>query len=289
MTTTATRPRDVNTRTVETPDARRSRKRLSLDARALLIQLGVLVAFLVIWQVAASTGIVNQDFVSSPAQLVQSAIDLYSQQQVWSALGQSGLAMLIAFMIGTLLGVAGGFLLGMVPLLKDAYFGGILFFMSTPKSIFIPIFLLIFGIGPAAPVAYAAFATFFYVCVNVVGGVGLVQEKHLRVVTAYRGSWWQRLTDVVLPASAPGVFAGVWYGIKHSVLEVLIMELYISAAGLGSLIQLYSNRLQVDNVLVLVLTVVIVSVLLGSLWNRLESRLERWRPEKTMDDSLALS
>jgi ABC-type nitrate/sulfonate/bicarbonate transport system permease component len=256
-------------------------KTLSLDARARIIQLVALVIFLTLWEIAADTGLADKGVISSPSEVFTDAGTLFTQPVVWTAFAITGQAMAIAFLIGTAGGVVFGFAIGLVPTIREAYFGAVLFIMSTPKSIFIPIFLLVFGIGTTAPIAYAAFATFFYVCVNVVGGVELVQPKHLRVVTAFNGNWWHRIIDVVLPAAAPGVFAGVWYGIKHSVLEVLIMELYISTAGLGSLIQLYSNRLQTGNVLVVVLTVVIVSVLLGTVWNRLEARLGRWRPDST--------
>jgi NitT/TauT family transport system permease protein len=252
---------------------------MSLDAKARLIQIVALVGFLVVWQLVSTLGIASTQFISSPVDVIVSAIGLLGQGTVWTALAFTGQAMLFAFVIGTALGVIGGFAIGLSRTVRDAYFGAILFIMSTPKSIFIPIFLLIFGIGPNSAIAYASFATFFYVCVNVVGGIGLVEDKHLRVVKAYRGGWRHQLIDVVIPAAAPGIFSGAWYGIKHSVLEVLIMELYISTGGIGALIQNYSNQLKTGNVLALVLFVVIVSILLGTLWTRLELRMSRWRPQ----------
>lgn len=259
------------------PRGRRSR--LSLDAKALVIQGAILLGVLLVWQIAAMIGLLDPDLMPSPVELVINAVNLFSDGATWAAVGKSGLAIVFAFVVGTSTGIVGGFVLGLVPVLKDAFFPVVLFFMSTPKSIFIPIFLLLFGINQSTPVFYAAFASFFYVCVNVVGGVGLVQQKHLTVVDAYKGKWWQRIADVVLPASTPGVFAGIWYGIKHSVFEVLVIELYVSTGGIGSLIQQYSNSFQPGKVLTLVLFVVIISILLGSLWNRLETRLDRWRPE----------
>jgi len=284
----ATRPTAEEAPAAAPSPAPRERRRLSLDAKARLIQVAILLGLLVVWQVASWLGLIGSRFLPGPIELVGTAADVFSDGAVWGAVGKSGLAMLFAFVIGTALGIAVGFLFGLVQVLKDAFFPVVLFFMSTPKSIFIPLFLLLFGINQNAPIAFAAFATFFYVCVNVVGGVGLVQERHLRVVDAYRGKWWQRIVDVILPASAPGVFAGVWYGIKHAVFEVLIIELYISVGGIGALLQEYSYLFQTGRVLSLVLFVVIVSLLLGSLWNRLESRLERWKPEKTTDQSLDL-
>lgn len=283
---TITQPRAGEAPAARTPV--RPRARLSLDAKARIIQVGVLLALLIVWQIASMAGILNPDILPSPIELGVDAGQIFGQAATWGAVGKSGIAILFAFIVGTGAGIVVGFLFGLVRVLKDAFFPVVLFFMSTPKSIFIPIFLLLFGINQTTPVFYAAFATFFYVCVNVVGGVGLVQQKHLTVVDAYGGNWWQRILDVVLPASTPGLFAAIWYGIKHSVFEVLVIELYVSSGGIGTLIHDYSNTLQPGKVLVLVLFVVVVSVLLGTLWNRLETRLDRWRPEHGAEGSITL-
>jgi ABC-type nitrate/sulfonate/bicarbonate transport system permease component len=260
-------------------EARPRYRGLTLIVRAALIRVVVVVAVIILWDVSTRFGWIDKLFVSSPGDVGGAVVQLAGQGIVWDALRETGSAILIAFVCGTLAGIVAGMLLGLVKLLRDAYFGIVLFLLSTPKSIFVPIFLLLFGIGPTAAAVFGAFEAFFYVTVSVVGGVGLVEERHLRIATAFRASWWHRFTDVILPAASPGVFTGLWFGIKHAFLGVLIVELYVSVGGLGQLIRNYTNDLATNKVLALIGEVVVAAVLLGTLWTRVERRMSRWRSD----------
>jgi ABC-type nitrate/sulfonate/bicarbonate transport system permease component len=251
----------------------------SLQGRAALTRVALVLLLIALWDVAARAGWVDALFVSSPAAVAGAAVGLAGESVVWAALQETGLAILIAFVAGTAAGVLAGLTIGLSALIREAYFGAVLFVLSTPKSIFVPIFLLMFGIGPNAAAAFGAFEAFFYVTVSVVGGVGLVEDRHLRIARAFRASTWHRFTDVVLPAAAPGIFTGLWFGIKHAFLGVMIVELYVSAGGLGRLIHQYTSDLATDKVFALIGTVVVAAVVAGALWTRLERRLSRWRQD----------
>lgn len=272
MTTTRTKP----TRSAEVP-TRSRRKSWSVSVRAALIRVAIVVVVVILWDVSTRSGWIDELFVSSPGHVASAAVGLADDGVVWKALRETGSAILIAFVAGTLAGIIAGMLLGLVQILRDAYFGIVLFLLSTPKSIFVPIFLLLFGIGPTAAAVFGAFEAFFYVTVSVVGGVGLIEDRHLRIARAFRASWWRTFTDVILPASSPGIFTGLWFGIKHAFLGVMIVELYVSVGGLGQLIRQYTNDLATDKVFALIGAVVVAAVLLGTLWNRLETRMSRWR------------
>jgi ABC-type nitrate/sulfonate/bicarbonate transport system permease component len=243
--------------------------------RSLLIALAV-----VLWYVSTRVGLVDPVFVSSPEDVVSAAGDVFGVDTVQHAFAVTGKAIGLAFVIGTAAGVAGGLIVGLSRLIRDAYYGPILFIMATPKAIFVPIFLVLFGTDHTA-LAFGSFEAFFYVCVNVVGGVDLVEQRHRTVARAYGARPWHTFTDVLLPAAMPGVFAGIWYGIKHAFLAVVIAELYISAGGLGQVIRQYTNQLETDKVLAMIFAISILAVLVGVAWTRLENRLARWRDERT--------
>lgn len=278
MTTTRTITDRPTGQSKEAP-ARPRRKSWALSVRAALIRVAVVVVVVVLWDTSTRAGWIDELFVSSPGHVASAAVDLAGESAVWMALRETGSAILLAFVFGTSVGIVAGMLLGIFKLLRDAYFGIVLFLLSTPKSIFVPIFLLLFGIGPTAAAVFGAFEAFFYVTVSVVGGVGLVEDRHLRIARAFRARWWRLFTDVILPASSPGIFTGLWFGIKHAFLGVMIVELYVSVGGLGQLIRQYTNDLATDKVFALIGAVVVAAVLLGTLWNRVEMRMSRWRTD----------
>ena len=84
---------------------------------------------------------------------------LLGRAQVQEAIGVTAAEVIVAFMIAVPLGAAIGVLIA-----ENDYFGEIfrpmLFYVfSVPKSIFLPMFILVFGIGFPQKVAYAAFST----------------------------------------------------------------------------------------------------------------------------------
>lgn len=237
----------------------------------------IIVAFLAIWELTTSVGWLDATFVSTPQAVAVAVVDLSRDPVARSALRQTGLSIVLAFVIGTSAGIVIGTILGRVRILRDAYMAPIVFLLSTPKSIFLPIFVLALGIGRGSSSAFGAFEAFFYVVVNVVGGVDLVEPRHLQVAQAYRAGRLATFAEVIFPAAMPGIFSALWFGIKHALLGTMIAELWASRGGLGSLIRLYSNELNTANVLALVLVVSLVAILCGAGWTKVESRLSRWR------------
>lgn len=273
------------TATLETtnvaPVAERRRTGVPLQRRitpAALWLFGLLAVFFLVWETASRTGAVNPLFASRPSDVALGIPELFGNARVRTAIAATAYAMFMAFLYGTGIGILLGYALGFSKLLRDAFYGPALFLLSVPKSIFIPVFMALFGINQRTTIYYAAFSSFIYVLINVVGGFDLVEARHLRVAQAYGAGLRHRIFEVILPASLPGVFTAIWYGLKSSLQGVLIIELFISVGGLGALITFYSNDLRVDLVFGLILLMSITAILVGSLWSRVETSLSRWRP-----------
>lgn len=238
----------------------------------------IVIAGLVTWELVSRLGLINPSFISRPTAVAMAVPELARSPRVRSAVVETGWTMGLAFIYGTSVGVFLGYALGFSRLLRDAFYGPALFLLSVPKSIFIPMFMAFFGINAMTAVYYGAFSCVIYVLVNVVGGFDLIEQKHLMVARAYDAKLRHRLLDVILPGSLPGVFTGIWYGMKNSLQGVLILELFVSVGGLGSTIRFYTNALRVDMVFGIVLGISLTAILAGSAWSRLERRLSRWRP-----------
>lgn len=240
-----------------------------------------IVVFLAVWEVVSRLSLVDPTFISRPTAIIAAIPEMVRDPKTQDAFATTGASIAWAILYGIVAGIVSGYILGTVRVLRDAFYGPALFLMSVPKSIFIPIFMVLFGINTQTAVYYGAFSGFIFVMINVIGGLDLVEEKHLRIATAYGANWRHRIVDIIFPASMPGVFTGIWYGIKNGLQGVLIFELFISVGGLGALIQFNTNGLRTDRVFAIVLGVSIVAILLGEGWSLIERRLSRWRPAST--------
>jgi ABC-type nitrate/sulfonate/bicarbonate transport system permease component len=184
-----------------------------------------------------------------------------------------------SFVIGTAAGMVVGITLGLQPLLREAYFPIIMMLLGTPKSLFLPVIMLFFGLGQESWIFFGSILTFVHVTVNVVAGVDLIEPKHLAVAKAYRAGRWGRFVHVILPGASPGLFTAIWHGLRNGFTGVVIAQLFTATAGIGYLVRVYSNNFQTDLALALVLLVSFVVILVGTAWNRVEKRLTRWRAE----------
>ncbi len=232
---------------------------------------------LLLWELLARAALLDESFASKPSSLVRAAAQLLTDSQVHTALGTTLFAVGMSFAIGTGLGVVVGVALGLQKLLRDAYFPIVMMLLGTPKSVFLPIIMLFFGLGATSAIVFGSILTFVHVTVNVVAGVDLVEPKHLAVARAFRASRWQRFVHVIIPGASPGLFTAMWHGLRNAFVGVVIAQLFTATAGIGYLVRVYSNNLQTDRALSLVLIVSLVVILVGTGWNRVERRLTRWR------------
>jgi ABC-type nitrate/sulfonate/bicarbonate transport system permease component len=248
-----------------------------LADKALVTRVLVLAVCVAIWDLVVRVGLVDPLFLAPPGKVVLAVGDLFSQSSVITAFAQTGQSILIAFVIGAGAGMVIACLMGASETVRTAYLTPMTFILSTPKSIFLPVCTLIFGISGTSAAAFGAFEAFFYVVVNVLGGLELVDDRHVRVARAFRASRRHLYADVIVPSALPGIFAALWYGIKHAFLGVMIAQLWASQGGIGSLIRNYSAQLKTQYVLAIVLVITVVAVFAGAMWTLVETRMNRWR------------
>ena len=249
--------------------ARRSRV---IAVRTLLVVAGV-----ALWQCLSWAGSLDPDLVASPATIVAGAATIVSEGAAMHAFGVSVLSFFLAFVIGAAAGVISGFGLGVSKVLRAAFMPWFLFWLSAPKSAFLPIFLLMFGIGPDMAVAFGAFSAIPYVAVNVVSGVDLVRTRDARTARAFGAKRWDYFSGVLLPSALPGVVIGLWHAANRAVGGVLIAELFVSTIGVGSLLRRYTAIGDTGLLMGAMVLVTIVAVLFAQVWSMLESKASVWK------------
>lgn len=250
---------------------RRDERWLPFD-RALLA-----VVILAVWQLAVSSGLVNPRFVPSPASIAIATGELAMSGDVrravldacWMVLVSSG----IAAAVGIPLAAATGLSDRLYRILNPA----ITTLFATPKLIFLPLFILAFGVQFNAKVAYGATSALFPLMVMVIAGVRAVDPRFLKVSRALGANRAQTIAHVTIPAAMPSLFVGLWHCVKHALLGVLIVELFVSRQGVGALIRKYTATFQPENVFALIVALSLFAMLVSQLIGALEKRVSGWR------------
>lgn len=204
---------------------------------------------------------------------------------LWSDLAHGGLVgdllyslrnIALGLLIATVLGVAGGLVIGEVRVLRTALGPLLDFARATPTVGFVPVIILTLGIGVGPKIFLIAFASLWPVLLNTVSGVQGVNPAVRETARGYRIPWLLRLRRVILPAALPQIFAGVRIALSVAVVMMVVSEIYGSPVGLGNFILQSETGFQVDDTWAGTILIGVVGYVLSVLLLAAEHRMLRW-------------
>jgi NitT/TauT family transport system permease protein len=183
---------------------------------------------------------------------------------------------MLGFFIGVVVGVVLGVIIGSSRLMHRALYRLMVGFNSVPKSAFVPILVVWFGIGAVPAVATAALISFFPITINVATGLSAVDpELHdvLRVLGATR---LDMIRKVGIPSSMPYFFASLKVGITLAFIGTIISETIASNNGIGYLMISAGSQMQMPLVFAGLLVISAMAMAMYELFAFLERRLTGW-------------
>jgi NitT/TauT family transport system permease protein/sulfonate transport system permease protein len=175
-------------------------------------------------------------YLSFPSAILAALWELAVSGELFVALAASLYRVSTGFVLGTVAGVIVGLGAGIVPGIRHFFDPLVSFLYSIPKIAFLPVFLLLFGLGHASKIAIIAFSGFFPVFIA--SRHAVLSVNKLLVWTAQNMGTPQRkiFFRVIIPAAAPQLFSGVRIGLAHAFVVLFAAELIGSKVGLGTII-----------------------------------------------------
>jgi NitT/TauT family transport system permease protein len=264
-------------------------------------QIGVLVVVLVLWH-AMSRNEQTAFFIGEPVKVAGRVwswfvpVDvpanalfpegLPGRADIYLHLGVTLLETLLAFAIGTVLGLAVGLWLALAPTASaifDPYIKGL---NSMPRVILAPIFALWFGLGIWSKVALAVTLVFFIVFFNVYQGVREVSPVVLANARMLGANQKQLLRTVYLPSATSWVFSSLHTSVGLAFVGAVVGEYLGSARGVGYLILQAEGTFDVNTVFAGIVVLTAFALALDALVGRIEKRLMKWQPRSGETEKL---
>ncbi|HWE25804.1 MAG TPA: ABC transporter permease [Myxococcales bacterium] len=237
-----------------------------------------------IWYALTETGVLPSFFFGRPLVVLLRVGEWFSSGKIYAHLAVTLVETVLAFAIGTLLGVAAGLWLGLsrtAAALFDPYIKAA---NAMPRVILAPIFAVWFGLGIASKVALGITLVFFIVFFNVFQGVREVSPvvlANIRMLGATRG---QLLRHVYLPSATSWVFSSLHTSVGMAFVGAVVGEYLGSAAGVGYLILQAEGSFDINTVFAGILVLTAFALLLDFAVTRAERRLLTWRPRASAED-----
>jgi NitT/TauT family transport system permease protein len=216
-------------------------------------------------------------FFPAPVRVFAAAGALIASGEIFPHLLVTLYETLAGFLIAVLLGVWIGLFLGLHRLLALVFEPIILSGYAIPKIIFLPLLLIIFGVGLSSKIANAALHAVFPVILNTLVGIREVNPIFLKVARSMNAGRTQTFAKIYFPSVVPTVFAGMRIGLGFGFLGSLLAELFEARLGLGFLVARFYNAGQIAEMLAVILLVFLLTMTVNAGMKAIENRLSRWR------------
>ena len=167
-----------------------------------LIVAAVVLGLLTLWEALVRLGQLDATMSPAPSTVLASVIKLLGRTEVLTSLGVTAWEVLAAFVLAVPVGLLLGFLLAEVPILGALFRPLVNFLFGVPKSIFLPVFILVFGVSIPQKIAFGVFTTIFVLIMGGIAAVQSVPQELITVSRVYGATRLQIIREIYLPAMA---------------------------------------------------------------------------------------
>jgi NitT/TauT family transport system permease protein len=240
-------------------------------------RVAVVLAIFALWEVLSRTGAVSPRLLPSASDSLAMLGELLQRASVRNDLVVTASEVLTAFVVAVPVGTLIGFLIA-----ENRYFSEVMkpllfFAFSIPKSIFLPMFILVFGVGFSEKVGFGFFSTIFIVIMSTTTAVESVKIEHLTVARSYGATTAQTAFRVYLPSMLPVLLEALRISMIFNLTGVILAEMYASRDGIGHQIATWGENFQMKQLLAGVLMIAAIAMTFNELVRWVETRCSHWR------------
>lgn len=226
-----------------------------------ICQWGLLIALIVLWEVAARLGWIDAFLVSQPSRIVNTLLHT-SQNGLLRHVGVTVYETLTGFFLGVLLGLGISILCWWSPFVSRVSEPYLVVLNSLPKIALGPVIILIAGAGTKAIIVMALAISLIVTVLEMLSGFHNTDTENIKMAQTFGAARHQILLKIVLPANLPTLFNSLKINIGLSLVGVIAGEFLVSKAGLGYLIVYGGQVFQMDLVMASVFILAVVAALM---------------------------
>lgn len=238
-------------------------------ARPLLLVVGLLLIWQVVWWRVGDAGL------SSPLETLQYTGQLVRRDDFPLHVLDTLRAFAIAFALSVVMGLLGGFWLGIDRLSGTALEPMLVTLYAIPKLTLYPILLLAFGLGLSAKVAFGVLHGVIPIVLFTLMAVRNTRPILVKTGAVLKLSRSQLVRWILFPAAIPEIFSGLRIGFSLTLIGCLLAEMFASQRGLGYLLMTGIGLHNLPLVMSVTMMIVVFAAAVSTLLLHLDHRLHR--------------
>ena len=236
------------------------------------------IGLVLVWWLVTALNLISRAYLPGPAQVgeafVQGVMDGSLFQNLWISL----IRLLGTYAVASVLGIAAGVAMGLVPN-QGRFFRPILSFFNSLSGItWLPLAIAWFGIGTLT-IGFVIFnSVFFIVAFNTLVGVQSVPKVFEHAMLTMGSSRLRMIRDAMIPGAMPNIITGLRLAMGFGWRALIAVEMVAGSIGMGYMIFNASYIFRQDIIVMGILVVGVAALAIDQLlFAPLERRtIERW-------------
>lgn len=241
-----------------------------------IIQIGILIFGLLLWEIAAHYKWIDPFIMSSPSRIWKLFLEYVTRGRLHHHVLVSVTETIIGFSLGTILGLLVSIGLWWSDYWAKVFDPYIVILNSLPKTALAPIIIIWVGAGFTGIIVTAISVSIVVTIMNMYNSFISTDIGKIKLLNTFGASKFQILNKLVLPSSIPDLMSTLKISIGLSWVGVIVGEFLVSKAGIGYIIVYGSQVFKLDIVMMGVVILAVISALMYKLIAILEKRFIKW-------------
>lgn len=229
----------------------------------------VLAFVILIWHIFSS------ELIPSPMQVLDAFRLIIDNNSLQIGIIDSLYRYGIGLILGVIFGVIIGFIFGYNPKFAQAF--DPLFNILRPISpiAWVPIILIIFGIGDLPTIFIIAYSVFFPMVLLSTKAIKDLPGQLILVAKNFGASKLQIFTGVIIPSSFLSLISSLKLAAALAWINLVVGEMLGAQTGLGYMIIDSRNQLRIDILIATIITIGIIGMIINTIFGYIEKVVSR--------------
>ena len=250
--------------------------------KALILGIISILVFLTIWQLLCTFQIVGEKALVSPIRVIQAIFTKIGStkpdgntllQNIWSSFKLAMIGFFLALIIGLPLGLLMGWYRPLDRFVRPIFE----IIRPLPPIAWIPIVIVLLGIGTVAKSFIIFFTTFVPIVINSYTGIRETSAVYINFAKTCGYSNWRIFCTVGIPSAMPLTFAGMIIALGNGWGTLVAAEMLASNSGLGYMIFMGRSYGRIDIIIAGMLVIGLLGLALTAALGALEDYVLRWK------------
>ena len=240
----------------------------------LIWKAAMIAALLLLWELLSRCSVVNPVFLPPFSAVFLNTFKMFAAGEITYHLYHSLSRAVTGFAIAAGIGVPLGFLIAAGGIRARLAAGPLTEILAQVNPfILLHLLVLFMGIGEPAKITIVFWSCLWPIVFNTTAGVTDTDSLLLKAGRGFGSGRIQLFFKIILPASAPKIFAGMRIAAGYSVFMLIAAEMMGGRSGLGWLILNDQVNYQIKNVFSIALVIAALGLLIDSAMGFLQNRL----------------